>query len=110
MATRGERAHAQAERAGTKKSKKPPSRAKTAPDRAQTEAARLSGGRYAGGVTARRNVKLDRGGHQTYELEDSATGRPSRKSTRKGAHRAKTDDAQRRRARAGAVSASRGRR
>jgi hypothetical protein len=75
--------------------------------RAEEEARRATSGNFAGGVTARRNVEVDRGEHQTYDLEDSATGRPSRKSTRKGAHHFKPDSELRRRAtqRAGSAHA-----
>lgn len=95
MATRAEQARARAQRAGLHKTKKPRVRKGA---RAQQEAARTTSGNYSGGVTARRNVEVDRGEHQTYDLEDSATGRPSRKSTRKAAHRTKPDSQLRRRA------------
>jgi hypothetical protein len=45
-----------------------------------------------GGSTARRNV--GRGQRATATLEDSATGKPSRKSTRRGANRAKSGSKQ----------------
>lgn len=99
MATKAETARARAERERWgKKPKK--SRTKTAGARARTEqeAARYSSGRYAGGVTASRNVKVDRGDHETWVLEDSGSGRPSRKSTRKAAHRTKPDTNLRQRA------------
>jgi hypothetical protein len=99
MATRAEQARARAERSPTTRKKterKPAPRRKPAdPDevieRKQVEARAASSGRYAGGVTAARNVRVDRGDHATHELEDSGSGRPSRKSTRKAAHRAKPD-------------------
>ncbi len=47
-----------------------------------------------GGSTARRNV--GRGQKATATLEDSATGKPSRKSTRRAANRAKSGSKQRR--------------
>jgi hypothetical protein len=95
MATRAEQARARTERSGHNKPKKPkiPKGAY-----AREEARQVSSGNYAGGVTALRNVQEDRGEHQSYDMEDSATGRPSRKSTRKGAHRAKPDSQLRRRA------------
>ncbi|MDQ3036004.1 MAG: hypothetical protein M3Y87_26610 [Myxococcota bacterium] len=43
-----------------------------------------------GGSTARRNAKKDDDG-ASYALEDSVTGTPSRKSTRKSTNRIKTD-------------------
>jgi len=95
MATRAELARARAQRSGPKRPKKARVRKGS---RAEAEVRRSTSGRYAGGVTARRNVEVDRGDHQTYVLEDSKTGRPSRKSTRKGAHRSKPDSPLRRRA------------
>jgi hypothetical protein len=47
------------------------------------------------GHTARRNTKLNTAG-MTSALEDSATGRPSRKSTRKSANRSKPNQLTRR--------------
>jgi ribosome-associated translation inhibitor RaiA len=61
--------------------------------------------RAGAGHTARRNTKTHTGG-AVATLEDSEQARPSRKSTRKSANRAKQDDALRRRqtTRAGAPS------
>jgi hypothetical protein len=103
MATKSETARARAERErwGSKGKKKSKSkRQATAAARARTdrEAAQYSSGRYAGGVTAWRNVKVDRAEHETRDLEDSGSGRPSRKSTRKGANRVKPDTQLRQRA------------
>jgi|GEM_PF-3235705 len=95
MATRAEQARARTERAGHHETKKPRVRKGA---RARDAARRATSGNYSGGVTARRNVEADRGEHATYDLEDSATGRPSRKSTRKGAHHSKPDSQLRRRA------------
>lgn len=66
--------------------------------RVEQEAAQYSSGHYAGGVTASRNVKVDRADHETHDLEDSGNGRPSRKSTRKAAHHFKPDSQLRNRA------------
>lgn len=99
MATKAETARARAERTGHgKKPKKDRSRTKQARVRVEQEAAKYASGHYAGGVTASRNVKVDRADHETHDLEDSGTGRPSRKSTRKGANRVKPDSQLRRRA------------
>jgi hypothetical protein len=96
MATRAEQARARAQRSGWKR---PPKQQRVRKGlRAQEEARRTTSGNFAGGVTAKRNVEVDRGDHQTYDLEDSATGRPSRKSTRKGAHHFKPDSQLRTRA------------
>jgi hypothetical protein len=99
MATKAEVARARAERGRQKRNPKK-ARARTAEARARVEreAAKYASGRYAGGVTASRNVKIDRGDHATHDLEDSGSGRPSRKSTRKSAHHAKTDSQLRNRA------------
>jgi hypothetical protein len=59
-----------------------------------------------GGSTAARNVKR-RTSRATAALEDSATGRPSRKSTRASANRAKSGSKQGRRAKAAASSPKR---
>lgn len=56
----------------------------------KTAAKRASGGREARTSTAARNRKKPYSGATT-ALEDSATGRPSRKSTRKSANRSKPD-------------------
>jgi hypothetical protein len=99
MATRAEVARARAERERqTKKPKKVRTRTAEARARVEQEAAKYASGHYAGGVTAARNVKVDRGDRETHALEDSGSGRPSRKSTRKGAHHAKTDSQLRSRA------------
>jgi hypothetical protein len=55
--------------------------------------------RVGGGHTARRNTKLNMAG-MTAMLEDSATGKPSRKSTRKSKNRAKPNQLTRRTQRA----------
>jgi ribosome-associated translation inhibitor RaiA len=59
-----------------------------------------------GGSTAARNVKLS-ARKATAALEDSATGKPSRKSTRASAHRAKSGSKQGRRAKVRAASPKR---
>ena len=99
MATKAEvaRARAERERHG-RKPKKVRKRTALARKRVEEEAAKYASGRYAGGVTAARNVKVDRGKHETRDLEDSGSGRPSRKSTRKGANRVKPDSQLERRA------------
>ena len=99
MATKAEVARARAERDRQKKKpKKVRRRTEQARARVEREAAKYASGRYAGGVTAARNVKVDRAEHETRELEDSGSGKPSRKSTRKGANRVKPDSQLQRRA------------
>lgn len=99
MATKAEAARARTERARHgRKPKKVRARTEQARKRVEQEAAKYSSGRYAGGVTAQRNVKVDRGDHETHDLEDSGSGRPSRKSTRKAAHHFKPDSQLRSRA------------
>ncbi|MBX3261021.1 MAG: hypothetical protein KIS78_03280 [Labilithrix sp.] len=105
MATRAEQEKARAQRSSWRKKKRKPHvhREKSLVNEAgrqrrAADAAQYTSGRYAGGVTAQRNIKEDQGDHVTHDLEDSATGRPSRKSTRKGAHSTKPDTQLRRRA------------
>ena len=95
MSTKAERARSRTERSKPPKPKKAYVPKGT---RARSVAAEVTNGGYAGGVTATRNVKSSRGDHPTHGLEDSATGRPTRKSTRKGANRVKPDSQLRRRA------------
>ena len=94
MSTKAERARSRAERSKPPKPKKP---YVAKGSRARSVAAEVTNGGYAGGVTATRNVKGTRGDHPTHGLEGSATGRPTRKSTRKGANRVKPDSQLRRR-------------
>jgi hypothetical protein len=99
MATKAEVARARTERERQKRNrKKARKRTAEARERVEREAAKYSSGHYAGGVTASRNVKVDRGDHETHDLEDSGSGRPSRKSTRKAAHHFKPDSQLRSRA------------
>jgi hypothetical protein len=91
MATKAEQARAHAQQTARPKHTKKRKKKDTVEPRVHAEAEQLSSGHYAGGVTATRNVELDRGDHQTFDLEDSGTGQASRKSTRKSAHRSKPD-------------------
>jgi hypothetical protein len=112
MATKAEVARARAERERQEsKPKKERTRTAGARARVEQEAAKYASGHYAGGVTAQRNVKVDRAEHETHALEDSGSGRPSRKSTRKSAHHVKPDSQLRNRAirRAGSPKARRAR-
>ena len=96
MATKAEQERDRAQRASHNRPKKPRVRKGAA---AREEAARYSSGHYVGGITAWRNAEgPSRERRVTHDLEDSGTGRPSRKSTRKGAHHAKPDSQLRRRA------------
>ena len=99
MATKAEAARARVERERRgRKPKKAKKNGAQARARTEKEAAMYSSGHYAGGVTATRNVKVDRADHETHDLEDSGSGRPSRKSTRKAAHHFKPDSQLRNRA------------
>ncbi|HEX8790717.1 MAG TPA: hypothetical protein VF765_07180 [Polyangiaceae bacterium] len=99
MATKAEAARAKEERERRgRKPKKVRRNGAQARERKEHEAAQYSSGHYAGGVTATRNVKVDRADHETHDLEDSGSGRPSRKSTRKAAHHFKPDSQLRNRA------------
>ncbi|WP_394845991.1 hypothetical protein LZC95_00825 [Pendulispora brunnea] len=100
MSTRAEEFAAIAERSGPKKKKSPAKTTKTkkaTEARARGRALQKTSGRPAGGKTARRNIKKDDAERATHALEDSGSGRPSRKSTRSGANRVKADSQLKRR-------------
>jgi len=88
MATKAERYRAEQERSGPKKTAKPRRRRDTPPDTASPGVSAAD--RKAGGAsTAARNRSTHAAKKATYALEDSATGRPSRRSSRRAANRAK---------------------
>jgi hypothetical protein len=92
MATKAEQLRATQERQRKKPAKKSPKR-RTAERRVVDEMKRDTSGRPAGGRTARRNIKASRTkkAKDSFSLEDSGSGRPSRKSTRKASNRVKPD-------------------
>lgn len=96
MATKAEQERSRQERSGPDQPKQPPSKDQQASIRREN-VRQQTGGRPAGGVTAARNIREDSNDKATYELEDSGTGQPSRKSTRASANRAKPDSQLRRR-------------
>ncbi len=76
MATKAERYRAEQQRTGDKKTAKP-------------KRPRGGQGVASGKATAGRNRSTHAAKKATYALEDSATGKPSRRSTRSSANRAK---------------------
>lgn len=88
MATKAERYRAEQERSGPKKAGKPKRRRDFPVDTAKPGVSATD--RKAGGQsTAARNRSQHAAKKATYALEDSATGRPSRRSSRRAANRAK---------------------
>jgi len=88
MATKAERYRAEQERSGPKKTAKRRRRRNTPLETAKPGVSATD--RTAGAVsTAARNRSKHAAKKATYALEDSATGRPSRRSSRRAANRAK---------------------
>jgi hypothetical protein len=89
MATKAERFRAEQQRSGAKRKKARAKRRRDTPvDTAQPGTSATD--RKAGGTsTAARNRSQHAAKKATYALEDSATGRPSRRSSRRAANRAK---------------------
>ena len=88
MGTKAERHRAEQERSGPKKSPKPRRRRDTPVDTALPGVS-ATDRKAGGGSTAARNRSNRAAKKATYAIEDSATGRPSRKSSRRAANRAK---------------------
>ena len=88
MGTKAERHRAEQERSGPKKSPKPRRRRDTPVDTALPGVS-ATDRKAGGGSTATRNRSNRAAKKATYAIEDSATGRPSRKSSRRAANRAK---------------------
>lgn len=96
MATKAEQERSQQERSKPDLPKQAPAREQQASIRREN-VRQQTAGRPAGGVTSSRNIREDHDDKATYELEDSGTGQPSRKSTRASANRIKPDSQLRRR-------------
>ncbi|MCC7536402.1 MAG: hypothetical protein IT379_09320 [Deltaproteobacteria bacterium] len=98
MATKAEIARSIEERSGERRKKKAvkPRRDTTKTDTSQ-KGVSATDKKRGKGATATRNESQHAAKKATYALEDSATGRPSRKSTRKSANATKTDSNLRRR-------------
>ena len=88
MATKAERFVMEQQRSKPKKPKRPKRRRDTSVDTAQPGVS-ATDRKAGGGSTAARNRPLHAAKKATYALEDSATGKPSRRSSRRAANRAK---------------------
>lgn len=96
MATRSELFRYHQERSGPNKSKRPPRPPRNIPIDTSLPGVSATDRRAGGGSTARRNLSQSAADRGVYVLEDSASGKPSRRSTRKSANRAKPSHPQRR--------------
>lgn len=91
MATKAELFRYQAERSGPKRPKKPAKRPRNSPVDTALPGVSASARKAGAGSTAARNVSGRAARSAPYRLEDSRSGRPSRKSTRRSANRLKND-------------------
>jgi hypothetical protein len=91
MATRAERYRYEAERAGPKRPKRPKMPPRNWPIDTSMPGVSATDRRVGGGSTSLRNVSARAASRAPYRLENSETGRPPRKSTRKSANRLKND-------------------
>jgi len=89
MTTKAQWARYYAERSGSKKAKRPSRPRRDVPVDTSMPGISASNRKVGGGFTAGRNFSRRSAAGAPYALEDSATGRPSRKSTRKSANRSK---------------------
>jgi hypothetical protein len=88
MATKAERFVMEQKLSKPKKPRRPKRRRKVPVDTAQPGVS-ATDRKVGGGSTAGRNRSAHAAKKATYALEDSATGRPSRRSSRRAANRAK---------------------
>ena len=91
MATKAELFRYQAERSGPKRPKAPPKRPRNSPVDTALPGVSASDRKVGPRSTATRNASSRAARSAPYRLEDSRTGRPSRKSTRRSANRLKND-------------------
>lgn len=89
MATKAERFRAEQERSKPKKPKARPRRRRDTPIDTAAPGVSATDRKAGGASTAARNRSQHAAKKATYALEDSATGRPSRRSSRRAANRAK---------------------
>ena len=91
MATKSQLFRYKAERSGVKKFKQPRRPARNWPVDTALPGVSATDRRAGGGSSGTRNLSHEAARKAAYVLEDSATGRPSRKSTRRAANRQKND-------------------
>ncbi|MCW5891093.1 MAG: hypothetical protein KIT14_11155 [bacterium] len=89
MATKAERHRWEQERAKPDKPKQPKRKRRDMPVDTAKPGVSASDRKVGAGSTAARNRSTHAAKKATYALEDSATGRPSRKSSRRAKNRAK---------------------
>lgn len=89
MPTKAQWARYHDERSGPKRAKRPPRPRRDVPVDTSMPGISATHRKVGGGFTARRNFSRRSAANSPYVLEESATGRPSRKSTRKSANRSK---------------------
>ena len=91
MSTKAEAFASTRERSGPKKKPAPKSTPRAKKAASKERALRETSGRPAGAETAARNVHGKSKSSFSHALEDSGSGRPSRKSTRREANQSKLD-------------------
>ncbi len=91
MSTKAERFRHATERSGPKQTKKPARPRRNTPVDTAQPGVSATDRRAGASSTATRNRSKRAARKASFALEDSTTGRPSRKSTRKSANRAKPD-------------------
>lgn len=95
MPTKAEQFRYHEERSGPKKKKRPPLPPRDSPVDTAMPGVSATDRKAGYGRSALRNFSLRSRKNAPYALEDSGTGRPSRKSTRRSANRAKPSHPQR---------------
>ncbi len=98
MSTKAEKSRYRAERSGPGKPKKPKAPRRDKPVDTSLPGVSASARKVGPKGTAKRNRSEHAAGKAAYALENSATGKPSRKSTRASANRAKPTSNLKRRA------------
>jgi len=91
MPTKSQLFRYETERSGPKKAKQPRRPARNWPVDTSLPGVSATDRRVGAGSSGTRNLSRRAGRKAIYALEDSATGRPSRKSTRRAANRQKND-------------------
>ena len=91
MATKAEQFRYDVERSGPKRPAAPKRPPRNVPVDTSLPGVSATDRKVGAGATATRNASERAGRAAMYRLEDSGTGRPSRKSTRRSANRLKND-------------------
>ena len=91
MSTKSQLFRYEAERSGPKKAKQPRRPRRDWPVDTSLPGVSATDRKVGAGSSGTRNLSESAGRKAIYALEDSATGRPSRKSTRRASNRQKND-------------------